>query len=103
MDVNPTITRREWKSFPDQPGGHRGGLTSWASALLVFSGEGHDADLAARLRARGLRVEAYDTKDGGQSHNVLNIYETLLARVTRGEFDVIFIATPCQSYSIRHR
>ena len=78
---------------------------SWASALIVFSGEGHDLDLAARLRARGVSVEAYDTKDGGTAHDVLRdeLGHRLATRARRGDFDVVFLATPCASYSVVHR
>lgn len=78
---------------------------TWASALIVFSGEGHDLDLAARLRARGIRVEVFDTKAGGVAHNVLRngLGDELERRVRRGEFDIVFLATPCASYSVSHR
>ena len=85
--------------------GPSGRSTAWASALVVFSGAGHEFDLAARLRARGITVEAYDTKAGGARHDVLRggLGRTLEARVRRGEFDMVFIATPCASYSVGHR
>ena len=77
----------------------------WAAALIVFSGEGHDLDLAARLRARGVHVEAVDTKAGGSAHDVLHggVGRDLVARVQRGDFDIVFIATPCASYAVAHR
>ena len=99
-DVNPTAA---WCAprHPRPPEPRR----PWASALIVFSGEGHDLDLAAQLRTRGLRVEAYDTKAGGESHDVLRhgLGDALVARTQRGDFDVVFLATPCSSYSVRHR
>ena len=78
---------------------------AWATALIVFSGAGHDLDLAARLRERGVSVEALDTKDGGTAHDVFRdrLGERLVARARRGDFDVIFLATPCASYSVAHR
>ena len=77
----------------------------WATALVVFSGRGHEYDLAARLRARGVRVVTLDTLAGGTAHDVLRngLGRDVEARVRRGEFDVIFIATPCASYSVAHR
>ena len=83
---------------------HRTGAT-WATALIVFSGAGHDLDLAAQLRMRGFAVVAVDTDDGGASHDVLRrgLGDSLVARVARGDFDVVFIATPCKSYSVAHR
>ena len=82
-----------------------GRARAWATALIVFSGEGHDLDLAARLRARGFHVTAIDTADGGTSHDVLRngLGAALEAQVRRGDFDLVFIATPCASYSIAHR
>ena len=62
-------------------------------------------DLAAQLRRRGVHVEVYDTKAGGSRHNVLanGLGEELERRVRRGDFDIVFLATPCSSYSVRHR
>ena len=84
----------------DRPRAH-----AWASALIVFAGEGHDLDLAARLRARGVQVTAIDTKAGGASHDVLRggLGPHLVARVRRGDFDIVFIATPCASYAVAHQ
>ena len=77
----------------------------WATALVVFSGPGHENDLAARLRARGVRVDVVDTKVGGAAHDVLrqDVGGRLIARTRRGEYDVVFIATPCESFSVAHR
>ena len=78
---------------------------AWAEVLVVFAGEGGDHDLPARLRARGLGVTAIDTKLGGARHDVLRseVGDALLRRVRRREFDVVFVATPCASYSVAHR
>ena len=78
---------------------------AWATALIVFSGPGHDADLAARLRARGFHVTVFDTADGGYRHDVLRdgLGDHIEARILRGDFDVVFLATPCSSYSVAHR
>ena len=40
-------------------------------SLIVFSGSGHERDLAAMLRRAGIRVEVIDTKDGGRAHDVI--------------------------------
>jgi hypothetical protein len=79
--------------------------TGWAKVLIVFAGPGSERDLAAHLRARGLHVVAIDTKQGGEQHNVLRPQPRrhLLDAVRRGDFTSVFIATPCQSYSIAHR
>ena len=78
---------------------------AWASVLIVFAGPGRHDDLAARLRARGIAVAAVDTKVGGVDHDVLRpeVGEALIARTRRGDFDAVFIATPCESYSIGHK
>ena len=78
---------------------------AWAEVLVVFAGEGGDRDLPACLRARGMSVTAVDTKQGGARHDVLRseVGDALLRRVRRREFDAVFIATPCASYSISHR
>ena len=79
--------------------------TAWAEVLVVFAGPGGDRDLPARLRARGIGVTAVDTKLGGAGHDVLRpeVGDTLLRRIRRGDFDAIFVATPCASYSVAHR
>ena len=78
---------------------------AWAEALVVFAGEGGDRDLPARLRARGIGVTVVDTLQGGARHDVLRseVGDALLRRVRRREFDTVFIATPCASYSVAHR
>ena len=85
--------------------GRYGVAATWATALVVFSGPGHENDLAARLRARGVRVDIVDTKVGGAAHDVLrqDVGGRLVARTRRGEYDVVFIATPCESFSVAHR
>ena len=78
---------------------------AWAEVLVVFAGEGGVRDLPACLRARGLGVTVVDTKQGGARHDVLRgeVGDALLRRVRRREFDQVFIATPCASYSVAHR
>ena len=87
------------------PRARRAGSPAWASALIVFAGPGHDADLAARLRARGVAVTVVDTKVGGGQHDVRRpaVGERLIGRVRRGDYDVVFGAPPCESYSVAHR
>ena len=78
---------------------------AWASALIVFAGPGHDDDLASSLRARGLHVDAVDTKLGGHDHDVTipAVADALLSATASGRYDFVFIATPCSSYSVAHR
>ena len=98
----PGATERSWASHTSwrAPKGE-----PWASALVVFAGPGGDLDLPARLRARGLSVTAVDTKQGGARHDVLRaeVGDALLRRVRRGDFEMVFITTPCASYSVAHR
>ena len=77
----------------------------WATALIVFTGPGHESDLAARLRARGVRVTVVDTKVGGAEHDVrrLGVGRRLIDRVRRGDYDIVFAAPPCESFSVAHR
>ena len=78
---------------------------AWATALIVFAGPGHDSDLAARLRARGVAVTVVDTKVGGAEHDVRQplVGQRLIERVRRGDYDVVFAAPPCESFSVAHR
>ena len=58
-----------------------------------------------QLQERGHRVCAIDTKLGGSAHDVLrsDVRQALLFRLAAGEFDAVFIAPPCSSFSIRRR
>ena len=49
-------------------------------------------------------MTAIDTKLGGGEHNVLQhrLSATLLYRIETGEFDAVFAAPPCSSFSVRH-
>ena len=71
----------------------------------MFAGPGRESDLTAQLRARGAHVEVIDTKVGGHRHDVLlpPVADALVAAVAAGQYDFIFIATPCSSYSVAHR
>lgn len=79
--------------------------TVWATALIVFAGPGHSSDLAARLRARGVAVTVIDTKVGGGEHDVRQprVGDRVIERVRRGDYDVVFAAPPCESFSVAHR
>lgn len=61
--------------------------------------------LPAALRARGGRVTAIDTKVGGAAHDLrdVRLQRQLVAQVAAGHFDTVFIATPCQSFSVAHK
>jgi hypothetical protein len=73
--------------------------------LVLFSGTGESqSNLPQHLREAGCEVVAIDTKVGGASHDVLraSVGMPLLTRMRASEFDCVFIATPCSSYSVLH-
>ena len=75
------------------------------SFLVLFAGGGDELSWLPRaLRARGHRVQAIDTKLGGGEHDVLRnpLSDSLLHRIEQGEFDAVFAAPPCSSFSVRH-
>ena len=73
--------------------------------LLIFSGPCDTWHcIAAQLTAAGAEVTTVDTALGGPTHDVLgSIGDVLVAAIASGEYDLIFLAPPCQSYSVRHR
>ena len=85
--------------------GRTTGPRAWATALIVFAGPGHSSDLAARLRARGVAVTVVDTKVGGGGHDIRRpqVGQRLIDRVRRGDYDIVFAAPPCESFSVAHR
>ncbi len=87
----------------DAPGARR--RRNQATALIVFAGPGHEHDLAAQLRARGVAVTAIDAKVGGKQHDVRRpgVGGKLLDNVRRGYYDFVFAAPPCESYSVAHK
>ena len=73
--------------------------------LVVFAGADEAPETLVRyLRRRGARVTAVDTKLGGRAHDVLygNLGHELEMRIRALEFDGVFLAPPCSSYSVRH-
>ena len=73
--------------------------------LVLFSGSGEsESNLPQHLREAGCDVVAIDTKVGGASHDVLRagVGMPLLTRIQALEFDCVFAATPCSSYSVLH-
>lgn len=74
--------------------------------LILFAGpaERHDG-LGRILRKLGHDVLEIDTKIGGAAHDVTRdeIQAELITRARAGEFQFMFAAPPCQSYSVAHR
>ena len=74
--------------------------------LIVFAGPSRPHDgLAAHLRRLGAEVVEVDTKLGGDAHNVLRhrVAADIEERVRAGEFGLVFLAVPCESFSVAHR
>ena len=74
--------------------------------LIVFAGPHRPQDgLGAFLRRQGVEVVEVDIKLGGDAHNVLRsrVAAAIEARVASGEFGLVFLAIPCESFSVAHR
>ena len=85
----------------DRAGGERP-----AAVLVLFSGPAErDDGLPAMLRKHGIRVVEIDVKVGGAEHDLTrpDVRAAILKRVQRGEFQAIFMGTPCESFSVAHR
>ena len=69
--------------------------------LLLFAGTGPFADI---LAADGAEVTAVDVSLGGEAQDLARatVANHYLLRIAAGEFDLVFIATPCESYSPNH-
>ena len=79
---------------------------STRAALVLFAGDSvAHSTVASELRGLGWRVEVIDTKQGGSAHDVLRpqLAALLLARCRRREFDAVFMAPPCSSFTPGHR
>ena len=57
------------------------------------------------LSDAGAHVVAYDTRLGGADHDVTDgvVGPALIARIAANEFDAVFLAPPCSTFSIRRR
>ena len=73
------------------------------SVLVVFAGPGNrPTRLAARLRGAGHRAVEVDTDIGGGAHDVLQteVRGQLCSALAEHEFDLIYMAPPCESYMV---
>ena len=74
--------------------------------LILFSGSYDRQDsLAAYLNSYGVSTEVVDNdtdKGGGSNHDILNdaFYNDLYKRTKAGEFDAVFTAPPCSTFSV---
>ena len=74
--------------------------------LIVFAGPVRPVDgLAAALRRQDVGVVEIDIKIGGIDHNVLRaaVARGIEQRVAAREFGLVFLAVPCESFSVAHR
>ena len=74
-----------------------------AVCLLFAGGERVPVHLAGELRRRGAEVAAYDTRLGGRRYDLLRpeVQAGVLRDIGEQRYDVVFLATPCKSYSPR--
>ena len=92
----------------DEPGGqarrHLSEALHSLSFLVLFAGRPRPGGLVEQLRARGHRVVAVDKLFGGREHDLARaeVAAAILARVRSGEFDAVFMGTPCSSFSVAH-
>ena len=77
------------------------GMSRRLSILILFSGRSRPGDLPSALRSRGHDVETFELLDGDeQDLSAIAMQEAVVARVAGGEFDAVFLAPPCSSFSI---
>lgn len=71
-------------------------------ALIVFSGNLRPGSLANALRARDYEVTTIDVAVGGAGEDLRDpaVATDILSRVAAGEFPLVWIATPCKSFSV---
>ena len=77
-----------------------------ASVLIIFSGPGgRTHSLGESLRALGFTVLEVDIKIGGEAMNVIraSVAEPIETAVSAGRYQAVFLATPCESYSVARR
>ena len=81
-----------------------GGRCDRPVALILFAGDDSAAvTLASELRERGWIAVCIDTEVGGEGHNLLvdAVVEEHLADIEAGVYDLVWLATPCESYTTR--
>ena len=89
---------------PADSSGSAGGVAP-LRILLCFAGAAEtEHALPRQLRGAGHLVTAIDTRLGGAAHDVQRggLGRRLEQAVLRGDFDVVFLAPPCSSFSVRH-
>ena len=95
-----TATGSGGESSGDE-GGSEGALG--AAVLVLFAGTCEaESHLVGELRRAGARVTAVDIKLGGRAHNLLRpaVQKLVRREVRAGHYDMVFVATPCESFSV---
>ena len=68
-------------------------------ALLLFAGRARDVDLRSELRRYGIDVTTYEIAEGdAQDLGAVQLQQRLLRETMAGEYDIVFLATPCASF-----
>ena len=77
------------------------GMSRALSVLVLFSGRRRPGDLPSALRSRGHDVTTFELLDADdQDLSVAATQAAVVSRVVGGEFDFVFLAPPCSSFSI---
>ena len=73
------------------------------AVLVLFSGPaGRPDGFEAKCAEESVRCVMIDTCHGGESHNLLRdqVFEDLMQRCREGEFAIVIIAVPCNTFSV---
>lgn len=73
-------------------------------ALLLFAGRRRAGSMAEAWRALGYQADDVDVLVGGQTHDVRKpaVQSAILTAVRAGCYEVVWIGTPCSSFSVLH-
>ena len=80
------------------------GATRSARVLLLFAGSRRPGSMAEAWRALGYRADDVDVLIGGRLHDVsrTEVQCAILAAIRAGCYEVVWIGTPCSSFSVLH-
>ena len=69
---------------------------------MLYAGRDRPVSLPRALRSKGARVETFELLDDpvGQDLSRIDVQLQILVRVSSGEFDAVFMATPCSSFCV---
>lgn len=79
-----------------------GSTSAGCDVLIVFAGAPRVGSLGHAFQELGCNVEEIDVKRGGHLHDVRRqeLRDMLVRGVRRKAYDVVWIATPCSSFSV---